>query len=543
MTQRASPETVLADFGDVTLTVADKQYRLHRSGDDFLVEMDDPLAPPGSKAARVVRRIGTTTGSHHMQVYWFESGYTRITGLLPFAWQIAEQRWIPRHAAFVLPVQDQIDPELGSWNYICIKCHATNHKPKLDWPSGEPLRGADTHVSEFGIACEACHGPGAEHVAANQDPIRRYSHHLSGDADPTMVNPARLDHVLSTQVCGQCHGQWEYWAVGEMARVRDFFAEGFRYRPGQDLLKQRKLKFEGEDQFWPDGLIRVAGREYNALVGSGCFDRGEMSCLSCHVAHQATDDPRPRAQWTDDMLGPASLDRTCLQCHPSYEQDVPAHTHHAAGSEGSRCHNCHMPHTTYGLMKGVRTHRIANPSVTSTLATGRPNACNQCHLDRTLAWTAEHLHAWYGTPVPQLAADDRTIAAAVQWTLRGDAAQRALMAWSLGWEPARQASGRDWIVPYLAELLDDPYDAVRVIAERSLRTMPGYEGFRHDLVGAPAARAAAKDAALAAWRQTATASLDPRRLEVLLAPDGSLRTDEFARLLKLRNHREVKLLE
>ena len=36
------------------------------------------------------------------------------------------------------------------------------------------------------------------------------------------------------------------------------------------------------------------------------------------------------------------------------------------------------------------------------LETGRPNACNLCHLDRTLAWTAKHLEGWYGFAPPEL---------------------------------------------------------------------------------------------------------------------------------------------
>ena len=34
---------------------------------------------------------------------------------------------------------------------------------------------------------------------------------------------------------------------------------------------------------------------------------------------------------------------------------------------------------------------IESPDVATTLKTGRPNACNLCHLDKTLDWTAEHL--------------------------------------------------------------------------------------------------------------------------------------------------------
>ena len=50
-----------------------------------------------------------------------------------------------------------------------------------------------------------------------------------------------------------------------------------------------------------------------------------------------------------------------------------------------------MPFTTYGLLKTIRSHQISNPSVQATLETGRPNACNLCHLDKTLEWTANAL--------------------------------------------------------------------------------------------------------------------------------------------------------
>lgn len=34
--------------------------------------------------------------------------------------------------------------------------------------------------------------------------------------------------------------------------------------------------------------------------------------------------------------------------------------------------------------------------------------------------------------------------------MRGDGSQRALMAWHMGWDSATRASGKDWIVLYLA---------------------------------------------------------------------------------------------
>ena len=39
----------------------------------------------------------------------------------------------------------------------------------------------------------------------------------------------------------------------------------------------------------------------------------------------------------------------------------------------------------------------------------------------------------------------KTVAAAVLWAVQGDAGQRALAAWSMGWSPAQTASGKDWL--------------------------------------------------------------------------------------------------
>ena len=85
-----------------------------------------------------------------------------------------------------------------------------------------------------------------------------------------------------------------------------------------------------------------------------------------------------------------------------------------------------MSYTTYGLLKAIRSHQVGSPSVQASLETGRPNACNQCHLDQTLAWTAEYLQNWYDVPAPELEADERTVSAALLWTLQGDPGQRAL---------------------------------------------------------------------------------------------------------------------
>jgi len=125
-------------------------------------------------------------------------------------------------------------------------------------------------------------------------------------------------------------------------------------------------------------MVRVSGREYNALLESPCHQRGAMTCLSCHSMHKS--DP-------DGQLARAGDgDAACTQCHRAIGDNVAAHTHHRADSSGSTCYNCHMPHTTYGLLRAMSSHQVTVPRVQDTTEAGRPNACNLCHLDKTLAW-------------------------------------------------------------------------------------------------------------------------------------------------------------
>jgi hypothetical protein len=571
MTQVATPDTARARFDGVTVDgVHGRPMRLERRGPELWAGFDDPdSSEPPDRRPRIERQVVMITGSHHQQVYWYATGRNRLLGQLPGAYLIREQRWIPRRAAVLHPPTDPAFSETGHWNSTCIACHATHGKPEFDTPFGsQPIdtQIVDTTVAELGIACEACHGPSGDHARTNRNPLRRYAQHLTEGPDATIVQPARLNPRLSSQACGQCHGIWEFY---DRAGERAANSRGLPYRPGDELMRTRfvaqptvnadsppmKALLAADagfirDSFWADGMVRVSGREYNGLIESPCFKDAPpghaertLSCFSCHTMHKPATDPRPVSEWADDQLA-AGMDgnAACLQCHQSYRANPTAHTRHGAESAGSSCYNCHMPYTTYGLLKTIRSHTISNPSVAESVETGRPNACNLCHLDKTLAWTSDALARWYDTPAVTVSDDDRSIAASLLWLLRGDAGQRAIAAQAMAWGPARQASGTDWMAPHLATLLDDPYDAVRFIAARSLRSLPGLGGVPYDFVAPQKERYQSQLRTLATWDR---ARPRPARTDthLLFNGDGNVNVQGVLRLLKERNTRRVLLRE
>ncbi len=600
MTQAVTPDTVLANFDDVTLSYEGRTYRAFRRGDRFFVDLPR-VGTKGGAGERTVRPIVMSTGSHHQQLYWYprdaadeepdsasveiyrnrcaschgEAGeggegasgpYLTARELLPahirqsleapthrdlvvpplepeelakmarfvermqfvdqlmqfpFSWIIGDRRWVHEDLTFLGPPypENDTEPYDQGWSNACDGCHSVG--PRFEAP--DPGGVGRAAVVELGISCEVCHGAGQRHVLRHQSPLARYEAH-SGQPPDDIVNPARLSPEKSAAVCGQCHAE----TIEKNGRPMDRFKPGRRLEdyvhpiqllpPPHPEWLTRAIAGESDvldSGFWDDGTIRVAGRDYNGLVMTGCHTEGELTCISCHTMHG--DDP-------NDQLKPeAKSDAVCLGCHDDVARDVSAHTHHAPESAGSRCYDCHMPRTTWGLLGAMRAHRITSPNAAEGVDTGRPNACNLCHLDKSVSAVAEALHAWYGQPLPSgpqpaPQAMPSDVAAAVVWTLRGDGVQRAIAAWHLGWPTAIATSDAWWAPVVLARALNDPYAAVRYTAWRSLRAHEGFTDFSFDYAGDGAAHDAARARVLQTFAQPAGRSA-PAALILESGPD------------------------
>ncbi len=545
MTQVASRQTSAASFDDVEIEFADpatKKVTLRDDDDGLWFEMEVKNA--AGKTEIVRHPIVLMTGSHHAQGYWYASGQDSALRRAPFTYRIEQGRWITHGATFLRPPGTDPNPPniTGVWNQMCNRCHTTRPRPRE-----EDDGSFDTHVADLGISCEACHGPGEQHIENVE---------LESD-DLAIVQPEKLSPSRGSEVCGQCHAAVEFNNDEDHAK---WLREGFSYHPGDELAEHLHVKDSDIHTFWSDGMVRLSGREYNGLLSTPCFNHGDsarqMTCMSCHVIHPPEDDPRPVKEWANDLLK-LNMDsnrpglqnnQACTQCHEEYADEtfLTNHTHHEISSSGSICYNCHMPHTAWGLMKASRSHTISSPNVQESLdPVGRPNACNLCHLDKPLSWTAEAINRQYGhsDTLQRMSDDQREIAAGMLWALKGDAAMRALVSWGMGWQPARETAGTYWTVPVLANLLLDPYEVVRNNAYLTLKTIEGYEDLDYDFLGSQEQREAAVEWVLQIWQHQRQAEKWGASDPLLLDEAGQLKEAEMQRLLRWRDDRDVIIAE
>jgi predicted CXXCH cytochrome family protein len=389
---------------------------------------------------------------------------------LPLAYHLEEQRWFHMNGAFLTP-----DPEpsregqvsradyerhVTRWNDNCVFCHNVAPNPGKHEAHGKAS--FDTEVAELGIACEACHGPASEHAALNANPLRRYRLHASEAADPTIVNPARLPPERSSDLCGRCHGQ------RLTDDVEQVLAHGDAFVPGEDLAlysaplwRDSTLNGQGglfEARFWPDGTPRLTAYEYQGMLMSACNAGGKLTCISCHGMHTGD----PRGQIRPERVGAAM----CTGCH--HELEAPRaqreHAHHPEGVEVA-CTSCHMPDLVYGVLAAHPSHRIERPDPARAAQEGRPDACTECHVNRTRVWAARaRARLWRPTAAE---APSETVWSELETRLfAGDPLERALAAHAFAkgslFGPRQRAM-------LLEVMVHDSYPAVRHFAVRTLR--------------------------------------------------------------------------
>jgi predicted CXXCH cytochrome family protein len=348
------------------------RWKKTRMANVVLDPKDHPEAiiPDLSKADPLVNfsknDIAFVYGSKWKQRYFTKVGDDYFP--LPAQWDVTHHVWrkyfVPNGADWWVPyyAADNMQRPTGP---LCDGCHSVNYDIATKTPT------------EWNVGCERCHGPGSAHIAR---PVRE-----------TIVNPGRLDYVHANDTCIQCHsqgrplknpieGKYYDWPVG--------------FHMGLDLsdfwtLEDHKL---GDTTFthFADGAAHKNRMQGNDFVTSLMYARG-VTCFSCHDPHGSENDAMLRKPGSG----------VCLTCHGPNTQNGPhaatieEHTHHPAGSSGSECVACHMPkiaQTIADVNVASHTFHFVYPDLTDSLKI--PNACNECHKNKSTEWATDALVHW-----------------------------------------------------------------------------------------------------------------------------------------------------
>jgi len=380
--QEASEKTVSGDFNNTQFTHLGITSRFYKKGKRFFVETEGQ----GGKMQEF--EIKYVFGVRPLQQYLveFDRGYIQV---LPLCWDARPksqggQRW------FHIYDQERIEPDdilywtrsFQNWNFMCADCHSTNLHKNYDLDKDQ----YSTDWFEIDVSCEACHGPGSEHVTwarakeQGQD-VQNYSYmglavrlkdpnqgtwvfnNESGNA----VRTAPLGPSSQIETCARCHSR------------RQVIHEDYVH--GQSLMQTHLPQLLEDRMYFPDGQILDEVYVYGSFTQSKMYHR-DVICSDCHEPHSGKVYAQGNA--------------LCYRCHLYEKFGSREHHFHHPDSTGASCADCHMPERTYMVIDPRRDHSIRIPRPDLTLEMGTPNSCNTCHTDKSVAWAVEYVVKWYG---------------------------------------------------------------------------------------------------------------------------------------------------
>jgi len=209
----------------------------------------------------------------------------------------------------------------GVVNAECIFCH--NAYPLANDRKTQDDEQVMPATMPEGIDCQRCHGPGAAHIRAARA--------KAGDDEiyKTIVNPGRLSRERQLEVCAECHLETSARHIPNS--IRSYVRELDSYRPGEPLGEYKTYFEKPKDA--KDFGFETAHASYQ-LPRSVCFQKSQMTCLTCHDPHDIPRGEQATQQYVE----------VCQTCHAA-TKDLKSDAAHkgVVMKAGSTCLTCHMP--------------------------------------------------------------------------------------------------------------------------------------------------------------------------------------------------------
>jgi len=361
----ATEETVLGDFNNVQFVdpYSNVVSRFFRQKDGFFVETEGP------DGAVHVYEITHTFGVYPNQQYLIPFPGGRLQ-CLNVGWNVKKGVWYRLPPYEVAGHEDWLHWTKGgqTWNAMCAECHST----KLNKRYNKVTDTYDTRWFEIHVGCEACHGPGSNHVNWAERPVMARPQVKNYEL---AVDTSTRENQKQIAICAPCHSR--------------------RYQLGDNLhdtgeiLDKMVPSLLVEGLYYPDGQILEEVYVYGSFVQSKMYQHG-VRCSDCHDIHSL----KLHKEGND----------LCLQCHQASSYDTQEHHFHKRSykgkpSDGYLCVKCHMPGRIYMGADYRPDHSLRIPRPDLSVKIAVPNSCStaNCHQDKELAWVNEHYTRWYGT--------------------------------------------------------------------------------------------------------------------------------------------------
>lgn len=388
----ATEEFVLGDFNDVEFDHYGQKFFFHRKGDEYWVNA------PDSEGVVKDMKIEYTFGHEPLQQYLIAFPGGRYQAL-QVCWdsrpkEEGGQRWYHLYPDEPVPPTDVLHwtRRHFNWNYMCADCHSTN----LDKNFDPDTLSYHTTWTDMNVSCEACHGPGSEHVkwaeaeqmkadgkseSVDYSDLKQYldskglvvtlkePEEAGWTINPETNLPMRTTPLASNvqvESCARCHA---HRTLNESV-----------FTAGQSFHDTHTPSIISDQLYHHDGQIDEEVYVYGSFVQSKMFHAG-VRCTDCHNPH------------TMKLKLPGNA--LCLQCHQG-ELNTPAHHFHPMESTGASCVECHMPTKNFMVVDARRDHSLRVPRPDLAKKMGTPDACTNCHTDQTQDWAAEKFKEWWG---------------------------------------------------------------------------------------------------------------------------------------------------